>query len=367
MKKNSVLLFITLVLFLISGCQKLENTKTDLSKSIKLGPEIVKMSGKCKISVSPKLELLGVVQYLADEPIIIKKGFDEKSSNYSKDIQAHFSNFKDEPVVHLYKKMQNNKFSYGRIPELVIRIDDELKFKEDDYDINEYLKKIGNNKETLLQFLQLLSDFYVKTNFYEFYNNHEEYYNNIASDVKNKVDEAKIVDRIVQYYGYEQKSYNIILYSLANGGFAERIPAENNKFNVYSFMAVPNNEIRFSRLLIHEFGHAYTGPLAYNQYAYELNKYSSLYNPIAEIMKKQNYHSWKNCVDEHVVRAVTNRILYEIYGNQVRLEDIESNKNNGFIYIDTLCQRLIEYEKYREKYLDFSNFYPELIKVFDEL
>jgi hypothetical protein len=41
----------------------------------------------------------------------------------------------------------------------------------------------------------------------------------------------------------------------------------------------------------------------------EVNKYSKLYDPIADIMKSNAYPNWEICVNEHIVRAVTARLL----------------------------------------------------------
>jgi hypothetical protein len=364
--KKHILMLSMLLLLTYPAYSDEQNIRIDPSGNhgYVLTPEMAMMSQKCKISVSPKLEALGVVQYLADDPVILKKNYDESNTRYAADIEEYFSSYKEEPVVRLYKKMRDDGFKFGRIPELTLRMDSAFNLKEDVPDFDDYLRTIGGDKTTLTVFLYLLSDFCFKTNFNLFFDNHREYYKNIISFTKNKVDKLGFIEKLISYYGYEQNSYNIVLYPLSVGGFATRLKAENNRLDVYDFMCLPEKDIKFSSLLIHEFGHSYTNPLTYDKYANELAKYENLYQPIENKVKRQYYPNWTECVSEHIVRAVTNRILLEMFGNDVSEDDMNYQLKCGFIYLIPLCQSLKEYEKRRDKYPKFDDYYPELIKVF---
>jgi len=84
-------------------------------------------------------------------------------------------------------------------------------------------------------------------------------------------------------------------------------------------------------------------------------------------MNKQAYSSWESCVNEHIVRAVVARINYIHSGSENYENIITYEKDRGFLYIDELTKKLEEYEKNRDKYKSFKDFYPELVKVFKEL
>ncbi|HWH69905.1 MAG TPA: DUF4932 domain-containing protein, partial [Candidatus Sulfotelmatobacter sp.] len=196
---------------------------------------------------------------------------------------------------------------------------------------------------------------------------HAPYYRRLTAKVQAAVEKSGALTQLAAFYGYEQNSYQITLYPLANGGFAERVPGPNGRYAVFVFATVLADEAAFTGLLLHEIGHAYTGPLAYNTHAMALNQYSRLFQPIEASMKRQNYHSWINCVDEHVNRAVTARLLQHIYSGQTGQRELEKNRKRDFIYTESIYQCLADYEQHRDKYPTFDPFYPQIVQVFGEL
>lgn len=118
MKRVIVFIAVLITITLIStGCD---------SAAHETAVRVVKQDGICSISVDPKIELLGIVQYLADEPNIIKNG-----SQYSKDISNYFSKYKSEPVISLYKDMRVKGFSFDVPPRSMLYTDDNFKITSD--------------------------------------------------------------------------------------------------------------------------------------------------------------------------------------------------------------------------------------------
>jgi hypothetical protein len=72
-------------------------------------------------------------------------------------------------------------------------------------------------------------------------------------------------------------------------------------------------------------------------------------------------------VNEHIVRAVTTRLVYREIGSEAGEQALRSEKERGFAYVQELCESLAGYEKQRDAYLTLVDFYPELIGVLRKL
>lgn len=368
--KKTLLCFLLLISIALNciGCGSDKKSSQPVANEVSM--QAVKESGLCNVSIEPNVELLGVVQYLADDPNIIKsfKDNDSKHFNeikYSNDISKYFSKYKNEPVVDFYKQMNSKGFSYDIPPSLMLYVDGNLKLLNN-ITLPDRIIQNSGGKEDIVKFLNLLADFRKKSKFDEFYNDHTGYYKAIVSITKSEVDKIGCIDKIKKYYGYDQNSYNIIIQTLSIGGYGVWVSKEDEKEDAYDFMVVPDDCEEFAQLLTHEFSHSYINPLT-KQNINEVNKYSNLYEPIKESMSKQAYSYWEECVNEHIVRAVTYRIIYDLYGADASNIYIDEDTSKNFIYLKALSERLEEYEKNRDKYPNFKDFYPRLIDVFKEL
>jgi hypothetical protein len=117
----------------------------------------------------------------------------------------------------------------------------------------------------------------------------------------------------------------------------------------------------------HEFGHSFVNPLTekYNDRVEATNK---LYNPIEKIMSKYAYKNWSTCVNEHIIRAIHVRLFELHYDSQKAKIMLDNELALRYIYIEPLIEKLKDFEKQRdEKGITFSEYYPELIDLFDSL
>ena len=188
------------------------------------------------------------------------------------------------------------------------------------------------------------------------------------------INDASLIE---SYYGTKQNSYNIIFSGmLYENNYGPRVENSDGKYDIYyikgSYSAcndLPNwgQEDSYKNLIRHEFGHSFINNLTSKNIT-EVNKYEKLFDPIENIMGKQGYPEWETCVNEHLVRAVVIRINAINKGESTVNNAIKIEKNNGFIYIDKIVDLLKnEYEPNRDKYKNFEEFYPEVVKLFSSL
>ena len=261
--------------------------------------------------------------------------------------------------------MRSKGFAYDTPPRAMLYVDSNFKLLDNIVLPDDIIKSAGG-KDILLKFLSLLSDFKNKSKFDEFYMSHTNFYNNIVINVKNRVDKIGCVENLIEFYGYKQNSFNIIIQPLSIGGYAGWTSTKDGKLDVYDFMVVPNDDVEFSNLLVHEFGHSYINPLTQTNINI-VNKYNNLFTPIRESMSKQAYGSWDTCVNEHIVRAITYKILYNLFSTKVSQSYIDRDTASNFIYIKALSESLEEYKNNRDKYPTIKDFYPGLLNEFQSL
>ncbi|KGG81368.1 hypothetical protein Y919_01045 [Caloranaerobacter azorensis H53214] len=339
---------------------EIENRKSCKSDSIGKGSE------KLNVYVDPRIELLSIIQYLADfdgRDIVIYN----KDTTYKTDVDKYFSPYKNHPVISLYEEMAKDGFVYHVPPKLILYLNDE--YEEQDNKAIPYSEiMLGIDvKKKIKEFISQMVNFKDETRFDKFYESHQEYYHNIIINIQNDLRSNNCLENLIEYYGIKQNSYNIIIVPLYFGGYGVRIPEKDEKFDIFCIIPPVENLQYLTSFVWHEFSHSYVNPLS-EKNSDEINKYKDLFIPISNIMEEQAYGDWETCVNEHIVRAVTSRLSYKVFGEKFAKEEIKRDKEEGcFLYIDKLYEKLIEYENNRDKYITFEEFYPELLKVFGEL
>jgi len=234
------------------------------------------------------------------------------------------------------------------------------------------------------EFIKAFSDFYTEAKVESFISNYKDYYKKAITDVNNNIPQKNTIKSMEDYYGKENIAYFLnpspVLYP--GFGFGSKIETADGLILFNTFGALNdlngdsleilfdfNNNEEIRNYSVHEFGHSFINPIANLPLNQELiGKYSYLFSPIQNYMNEQAYRTWETCVIEHIVRLGEIRIAYVLNdfptASKIRKENIEKNK---FIYLPNLERKIIEYEKNREKYKTFEDFFPELIKVFSEI
>jgi hypothetical protein len=337
--------------------------------------------GTINVVVDPRLELLAVVQYLSGygERLHLITSFDFP---YKKEVGDSFSQYKDHAAVRLFAEMSEAGFAFDAPPASMLYLSSppELTLQ---MPFSEYLKNRAGGGQRLEEFIAALRDFVRQTHFVDFYEAHESFYRQVISRAEDSLKGTDYIGTLENYYGLKQHSYTLILVPLFAGGYGPRIEKEDKTFDVYEIIGPWEAKEGWpefgsveslKRIAWHEFSHSFVNPIT-EKNSEEIDKYSSLYAPIAGWMKPQAYGSWPTCVNEHIIRAVNARLAYleesrtagQGAAEQVLQGEIQREKSRGFFYVEALSQRLEQYEANREKFPTFADFYPELISVFREL
>ena len=118
-------------------------------------------------------------------------------------------------------------------------------------------------------------------------------------------------------------------------------------------------------MIDHEFCHTVINPLT-DAHAKQVESLAHRYQLVAERMQGQIGNTWSDCVTEHIMRAVTARIIALRYGEKQSIALLHKHLAWGFIYVPRLLNALKRYEQQRAQYPTIAAFYPELLQAFDE-
>ena len=362
-KISGILIIILAILVFISGCEKEIN--------------VVKYEdGKVTVSVDPRIELISIIQTLAGVKHLTRLTFD-----YKDDVLDYFNEYKDHSAVKLFKEYDSKGFNYQRpmyfmlccnYNKGLLSFDKELYNKEQSDIFFRYKKQIDD-------LIHQLNDFISVSKFDNFFNSSKNRYAKYISDYEKVVNIVDVKERLEQYYGIDQESYNVILVPLLKaGGYGINIKDEEESNDIYCIMGpmyIRNNNLLFYEedfpkdMEYHEFSHSFINPLtSKNMDKIERNhELVKLFEEVKDDMENQAYGAMEGFLNEYIVRSVVARLINKYEGEKYYKNIIEYEKENGFIYIEEVCNSLENYENNRDKYPTFESYYDEIIKCLSNI
>lgn len=313
------------------------------------------------------VEFMSALSRLADYP-----EYCLDNSNYAKEIDTWFKQYKNHETVTYHKKLRSSYVSYSAVASmgvhlyiedntLILHSDTKMLEKPWSYvDINEALKKYNK--------------FYKETKFHEFYMAHKEEFDKTVKEYCGRVIPFFHEEWYNSFYGVENNEDYWIIISFNGGGHNYGVSrnTSNNRRNVYNVCTYnsESNPLNVSGTLIHEFNHSFVNP--------ELEKGSNLQNlnnagnwllkfSSWAMSNAQAYGAWYGVVEESIVRAaVTIYMLNYNYDKKTIRGDVVNNIASGFSWMPEIVEYLRTYISKRNRYKTLNDFYPEIIKCFNE-
>ena len=324
-----------------------------------------------KIGFDPRIELLGVVQYLAGD-----RG---RGVPPELDLEKDFGAFRGHPVVAAYARTAGKNHgseSYGLIA-LFLSQPPELKFQRDPSVISSDFIRTAGGRAKLDEFLAQLRDFAKVSHFMEFYGRHKDDYARYERAARVELGNRDDIRLVEGYVGRDLDSRVDLVLTAAYrpGTWCDYIipypyggPHLKVKgpFDVYALvgprrsagglpdfgLADPMRSGIWNELLyvIVEQG--------YVDHGEELQRYSVLQGSLADECMPE----WEGCSKHIIVSAISERLQVSISGKapDARPGPLEDD-------IRAMARRLEDYEKDRKSYPTLLDFYPRLVDEFREL
>ena len=293
-----------------------------------------------KIYTDERIELLTVIQYLSDYPIL------NQSENlaYKKEIERYFKPYKNHNAILLNKAIYRKFLGFDRAVNYILHYDlPNFNLVSDFNKVELENLNATKSQDTLEIIRQEFKDFYKKSNFNKFFKSHSKFYKKINKPVIDELQKYEVINILENHYGQKNDSYSIILSALLhNGGYASDINKGNDKY-LYAIIGPIYDSINkypvfdtktiLSEYIIHEFSHSFCDSLI-DKYDEELKVSECLLKPIEKSIKSQGYKGWKNCLQEHLVRA-NEIVLNEIVFGKEKSETLykEFVEKDSWIYL----------------------------------
>jgi len=331
-------------------------------------PYQVKVNG-ITFNIDPRFELFNIIAMQAGH-----SGMTLSNISYKQECLAYFAKYKNLEAPKLLKETWQKGWSIDDPMFFLLYLDYNFDLKEG---LDAELIKRGGGIEQITKLSKSFKEFAQKSDFPTFFNNvQKNFYTQIIADTKYSFRDFQGINFLENYYGEKCNSYNLILnINSGYGNFGKQILTKKG-IDLYAIVETPTHSgnlptyyptLGLIDLILHEFSHGFVNPKI-DRYQKELSKNEHLYKPIAQSMQHQAYWHWQVTVNEHIVRAIVTRITEQYFGKQ--LSDNTFYKlliARRFIYTDAIIDKLKIYENNRDKYKNFKQFVPKLIKVFDNI
>jgi hypothetical protein len=337
--------------------------------------EVSEVKNQITVIISPQVELISIVQTISKYPTVLGFLMAKDSSEYKSDIIAHFSPYKDHPVIHMFDRlsMQPGMLNFMAPSSIMLHTDRSLALRED-IEIDEFVINRAGGRDSLDVFLDLLRDFAIQSSFNEFYNEHRDFYLKIVKSTMQNLGPINYISEIESFYGKTQKSYNIVLVSLYGGvGFGNSLLCSDDQRELYNTMGpqmVLNNSPFFGDenylkyMIRHEYSHPFVNPLTEKHWDY-IKDYSNKFDSIPEVARKKVCGDWQDCINEFIIRAITTQIAYN-ESDEAGMLEYEKEKAKGVSYMDSLLEKIRYYQSNRETYPTLDSHYHSILDVFKE-
>ena len=330
----------------------------------------LEFNNRININVKKGIELLNVIQHLSNRASATQSRF---STRYSNNVESYFDDFADHPAVRYIDSLWGNGLSHDAQPTILLYHSDPPELTQL-ITYSNYLLNRAYGEAPIQRMIALLRQFYNDSDFETFWNDHINFYTTMENQVKTALSDDDYISMLEDFYGETKNSYNIIPAPLSGHGYGPQV-TENGLENVYNICGAPqrfNNDPYyidheyFLSLVFHEFSHSFVNPETEKHLA-EIDATQSLFNPIRQTMTDMNYGSWATCVNEHLVRLSVACLMGQLEGAEKKASILQSEYDNGFIYIYELDEAITSYINARNTYPGYDDFYPKFIEVFSSL
>ena len=325
------------------------------------------------VTVDPRVELLAVVLKLSGYGELYPGRINDEPSAYVAAVDRWFERYAQHKTIRFFRTA--NRAIAGDLPvNLVLYLTEPpgLAWRTP---FPPALVARAGGPNALKPYVEALRAFARDTAFADFFRSQRPGHAAIAAAPRNTIRLARLVQTLESYFGARQRGYHVILAPLLKTvAFGPRVAWKNGALETYCVFpaaGVRNDRIRFREgaaarsLLLHEFSHSFVNPLVAERRRQIAGS--------AALMRRIRYKTgaaygteWEICVCEHLVRAVTTRLAAHEGGEQQARRELKMHEQQGFIFIQDVCDRLEEYEKNRQRYPTFKSFLPELLDVFKQ-
>ena len=326
------------------------------------------------VQINPNLEFINSILLTSKynemtKPYIGYGLMTEENNQYTDAIKTFFANYQSSAIYDIIETMIPNGFTFSRPVELMLSLGNSKDFSIQ-YPLSDLCVQLCGGMDNITFLLNHLQEFSKETNYFEFFETIKSYYDPYLQKADKYVQTIPFIPMIEDFYGKEQNSYNFIVSGLMVGNFGIHfVNNENMSVDIFSVFCPDNIEdVLSAGIIFHELSHPFINPLT-EKYHNKVEKYSDAYEWLKKYKLpdyRSGYGDWEECINEHFVRASVIHLLSKCGLNEDSDRFLENDLYLGYKYIPKILERYDYYDNNREKYRTFDDFYPTLLKVFED-
>lgn len=335
---------------------------------------------KVTLEVNKNLELMNIILLTSRCNEILSEMFgfnvdfvDYSNEEYMRDIKEYFEKYSDHEIYKKLEEMIKEGFFLGRPMVFALALDNE-KDSNFKYEISEFNIKLSGGIENLESFRVLFNSFKQETKFDEFFIKVKDYYKEDLQSFHEILEKYNFIDDLEEFSGNKNTNYNFVMSNLSKCNFGFDLNKEEEKYiNVVFNLSVwlgdtifVQNDYDICNLIFHELSHPVVNPLTEKNLDL-VNEYKDVFEELEKYKSEfSGYGDWEECVNEHIVRAVSIHLSRKYFNDDFTNKRIECDYNLGYRYIKAIVDKLEEYEKNKNMYESLGEFYQKIIKVFSK-
>ena len=286
------------------------------------------------IKVYEHIELVSLIMRLAGN-----HEYSEELTDYQRKLRPTFEEFAEHPVVEFAQYLRG---SVGLGFDAPMHFAIHLEKEDGQFRLMEgsYIWEIDDrwSSESVTKFLELLNDFYIDSNFAEFFEANMPYFKEYSQRLANELLSKINFDWFYQF-GFGSENLRSII--RPSGSWGAYGPTQLRKIS-YAILPVGHCFSDHLELIIHEFAHSFANPIA--DAWYENNEeFRRISNDSINPMQLPWYAEGFIMAREYVTRAFTIQYLVENHEKNI-VHLLLSEIVGGFLYIETIYTKITEHE-----------------------
>jgi hypothetical protein len=327
-----------------------------------------------RVVVDPRMELMSLIFRLAGN----REYNMARVKSYADDAEQQFGKLRSHPVVTLAQELRNTHgVSYDAVMSMAVQLTDaeRLQLKLPFQPWPEGLDQRWTAPD-VSNFLAAARQFVKDSSFQEFIEQHRSLYQTTVARMQTLMEKEAHLEWFDAYFGPRSQAGFTVALGLLNGGgcYGPHFRAANGREELYCVLGVWQTDKQglpeFTRdalgTVVHEFCHSYANPLIARHQAEVGASGDALFEHVAERMRSQAYGSGYTLLCESLVRVCVIRYLRQYEGEEAARRAIQTEKRNGFLWMQEMSDLLGDYEAHREQYPTLEDFSPRLVAFFAE-
>lgn len=321
--------------------------------------------GQIRAKVDERFELTSIAFMLAGAP----EYCDCRISSYKQDIEDRLGKYRSSESIKFMRELnQSHEIGYNAITNVadLLQIKNGIISLQPQYDISKISERDSRWNESLMtKYIVMLNRFYKESKFKRFFSDHSKLYQ-VAEERMNTLLDGIATGWFEDFFGTSLEALSLEVYiSLANGpnNYAVGNSVLIGLYEDEEGLPNPNDSVT-TPMLIHEWGHHFTNPIALDYWPQLEKAAEQIYPRVESVMNQFGYSGAQAMVIEWL-----NNLFSIMYYRETAPQYVPSKTAHsmftGFIWIDRNVSFMADFYANRNLYPHIEEFMPQLVAFFD--